>query len=258
MTYENFKVEVLRLTGIDLSYYKENQMKRRIDALIKRNECNGYEDYLILIKTDATKLDKFIAYLTINVTEFYRNPAQWNVLENDIYPLILKKHKNIKIWSAACSTGDEPYSLAMTLAQHIPLSQIQILATDIDKEVLAKAKDGFYTERNIANLPKQYLNKYMEPYNGGYRVKEELKRCITFKQHNLLKDEYPKDMSLIVCRNVLIYFTEDAKNYIYRNFNRALANDGVLFVGSTEQIISHQDYGFKSGKIFFYEKERTV
>ena len=244
MNYEGFKAQVLTLTGINLSAYKENQMKRRIDALIKKNLCNGYDEYIVKLKTDKKSLEDFVAYLTINVTEFFRNPSQWEVLEKQIFPLLLEKKRTIKIWSAACSTGDEPYSIAMTLSKLLPLSQIQILATDIDKEVLAKAQEGFYMSRNLTNLPKSFQDKYMIPVDGGYKITDELKRCITFKQHNLLKDPYPTGMDLIVCRNVLIYFTEDAKKDIYTRFNRALVDQGILFVGSTEQIIMCQEFGF--------------
>ena len=258
MNYEGFKSQVLLLTGINLTFYKENQMKRRIDALIKKNMCSGYDEYLVKLKTDPKSLEDFITYLTINVTEFFRNPSQWEVLEKQIFPLLLQKKRTIKIWSAACSTGDEPYSLAMTLSKFMPLSQIQILATDIDKEVLAKAKEGWYSPRNTANLPKDFQERFMTPVSDGFKVKEELKRCITFKQHNLLKDPYPTGIDLIVCRNVLIYFTEEAKRDIYTRFNEALSDEGILFVGSTEQIIMCQDFGFEPYKIFFYQKKKRV
>lgn len=258
MNYEGFKVAVLTLTGIDLSAYKENQMKRRIDALIKKNLCDGYGEYIAKLKVDKNSLEEFVTYLTINVTEFFRNPSQWEVLEEQIFPLLLKKKRTIKIWSAACSTGDEPYSIAMTLSKIVPLSQIQILATDIDKEVLSKAQEGFYMSRNLTNLPKNFQDQYMVPVEGGYKVKDELKKCITFRQHNLLKDPYPTDIDLIVCRNVLIYFTEEAKKDIYTRFNRALVDQGILFVGSTEQIIMCQEFGLEPNKIFFYQKTKAV
>lgn len=254
MNYEGFKAQTLLLTGIDLNCYKENQMKRRIDALIKKNQCAGYQEYVQLLKSDRKVLEDFMTYLTINVTEFFRNPSQWEVLEKHIIPHLTQKKRHIKIWSAACSTGDEPYSLAMTLSKLMPLSNVQIIATDIDKEVLAKAEQGFYTERTLGNIPSQLKEKFMKKVEGGYQIKDELKSCITFKQHNLLKDPYPSGMDLIVCRNVLIYFTEEAKKNIYLNFNKALVNDGILFVGSTEQIIMCQDYGFEPNKIFFYQK----
>jgi chemotaxis protein methyltransferase CheR len=254
MNYEEFKSQVLLLTGINLSAYKENQMKRRIDAIIKKNQCNNYAEYIRLLKANPVSLQEFITYLTINVTEFFRNPSQWDILEQQIFPLLLQKKRTIKIWSAACSTGDEPYSLAMVLSKFMPLNQISIIATDLDKEVLEKAKIGQYIERSVANVPKEFKDKYLTESHGIYTIKQSLKDCITFKQHNLLKDPYPANIDLIVCRNVLIYFTEEAKKQIYTNFNKALTDDGILFVGSTEQIIMCQDYGFESYKIFFYQK----
>ncbi len=155
---------------------------------------------------------------------FFRNTTQWEVLENEIFPYLFDKFgKRVKIWSAACSTGDEPYSLAMVLSKFIPLSQIQIIATDIDKQILAKANQGLYNEKSIAGVPKEFKDKYFEKVGGAsYRVSDEIKKCITFKQHNLLKDSYPSDLDLIVCRNVLIYFTEEAKSGIYKKFNGSL------------------------------------
>ena len=140
MDYEQFKSQVFTLKQIDLSSYKEKQMKRRIDALILKNKFKGYDDYIIAIKKEKTLLEEFVNYLTINVSEFYRNPEQWKVLETDILPELLKHGKNLKIWSATCSTGDEPYTLVMLLSKYIPMSNISILATDLDKQVIEKAK----------------------------------------------------------------------------------------------------------------------
>ena len=128
MDYEGFKVDILKLSGIDLNAYKEKQMKRRIDSLIKKNGFELYEEYVKALKLDKTLYNEFINYLTINVSEFYRNPEQWEVLERDILPMLLKKTRNIKIWSSACSTGDEPYTLAMVLSKFMPLKDIKIYA----------------------------------------------------------------------------------------------------------------------------------
>ena len=148
--YEDFKKEVLKLTGIDLNAYKERQMKRRIDTLIGRNGFTGYVDYTKLISTDAQKLDEFVNYLTINVSEFYRNPALWDTLERSVLPKLIEQYgSNLKIWSAACSTGDEPYTIAMILAKKMPLNRIHILATDLDEQVIEKAKIGVYGPNSL-------------------------------------------------------------------------------------------------------------
>lgn len=254
MNYTEFKLQVLKLTGIDLNAYKENQMKRRIDANIRKHGCQNYEAYLALLKKDKVLYDEFLSYITINVSEFFRNPNQWITLEKEILPRLLEKKTSLKIWSAACSTGDEPYSLAMLLSRFMPLHQIKILATDIDKEILAAAKMGEYVDKHIANIPKDLRSKYIKEQDGKYIIAPEIKNCITFKQHDLLKDPYPTNVDLIVCRNVLIYFTEEAKNSIYTRFSEALNRDGILFVGSTEQIIGAQKFNLNPYRIFFYEK----
>lgn len=254
--YENFKKDFIRLSGIDLNAYKENQMKRRIDNFIGKNHCVGYDDFVQKIKTDKDLYDKFITYLTINVSEFYRNPSQWQMLESIVIPHLIERFgKKLRIWSAACSTGDEPYTLAMVFSDFLPLNQIEIIATDLDKEVLSKAKRGWYNEKSIKDLPAKYQKKYFEKDESGiYKVTDSLKRCITFQEHNLLKDRYPSDIDLIVCRNVTIYFTDEAKDDVYRGFSRSLKKEGVLFVGNTEQIIGPDQFGLESIKSFFYKK----
>lgn len=253
--YEGFKKQIFTLTQIDLNAYKEKQMKRRIDSLIAKHGIKSYPEYVTAIKADKNLFEEFVNYLTINVSEFYRNPEQWRVLENDILPLLTAKSRNLKIWSAACSTGDEPYSLVMMLSRHMPLNSIRIIATDIDKQVLAKAKEGLYNVKSLKTLPDDLKKKYITQVNEyTYKVNDEVKRCVDFKQHNLLRDPYPTDCDLIVCRNVLIYFTEEAKTDVYKKFNASLKKDGILFVGSTEQIIQSNALGYNTVKSFFYRK----
>jgi len=258
MDYEGFKTEILKLSGINLSLYKEKQMKRRINSLITKNGYDTYEDYLKLIKKDKERYNEFINFLTINVSEFYRNPDQWEVLKNSIFPMLLEREPRLKIWSAACSTGDEPYTLVMVLNEHMPLKDINILATDIDSEALRKAKEGRYSEKSLEKLPRAYRDKYFYKEGSVYVIKDEVKKQVEFKKHNLLEDPYPSNCDLIVCRNVLIYFTEEAKADIYRNFNRALRKGGILFVGSTEQIIMSNKYMLNPVKTFFYVKEGEI
>lgn len=253
--YEYLKKAVYELTKIDLNAYKEKQMKRRIDTLISKNGVDGYDKYVQVLKTDKVKFEEFVNYLTINVSEFYRNPEQWDLLDREIIPELVKKFgKNLKIWSAACSTGDEPYSLVMALSRHIPLNQIRIIATDIDKQVIEKAKVGLYSEKSIASVPDDLKKKYFTKIGPSYQISEEIKARVTFKQHNLLKDPYDKGCHLIVCRNVLIYFTEEAKEDIFRKYNQSLTQGGLLFIGSTEQIMNYKEMGYGRRNSFFYEK----
>ena len=253
--YEYFKKEIMALTTIDLNCYKEKQMKRRIDTLIAKHKIDGYDKYVQALRTDKTKFEEFVNYITINVSEFYRNPEQWKILDQTIIPeLISRFGKNLKIWSAACSTGDEPYSLVMALSRHLPLNQIKILATDLDKQVIAKAKVGLYSDKSIASVPEDLKKKYFTQVGPSYKIADEIKARVEFKEHNLLKDAYPTDYHLIVCRNVLIYFTEEAKDEIFRKYCKSLSKGGILFIGSTEQIMNYKDIGFDRKNSFFYIK----
>lgn len=253
--YEYFKKEIFALTTIDLNSYKEKQMKRRIDTLIAKHKIAGYDKYVQALKNDKAMFEEFVNYITINVSEFYRNPDQWKILDEIIIPeLISKFGKNLKIWSAACSTGDEPYSLVMALSRHIPLNQIKIYATDLDKQVIAKAKVGLYNEKSIASVPEDFKKKYFTQVGPSYKISDEIKARVEFKEHNLLKDTYPTDYHMIVCRNVLIYFTEEAKDEIFRKYSKALSKGGILFIGSTEQIMNYKEVGFDRKNSFFYVK----
>lgn len=254
--YEVFKKQVNDFIHIDLNYYKEKQMKRRITSLLKRNNFNNFDDYFQGLESDKALLDEFVNYLTINVSEFYRNPSQWEVLEKEILPdIINKKNKNIKIWSSACSTGEEPYSMVMLLTKFFDLKDIKILASDIDVGAMDKAKLGIYNSKSLDNLPKEFKVKYFEPIESSYKIKDDIKKCVEFKKMDLLKDAFPRNLDLIICRNVMIYFTEDAKELLYKKFYDSLSNNGVLFVGSTEQIILPDRYKLKSLKTFFYKKD---
>jgi chemotaxis protein methyltransferase CheR len=246
---------VYKLTDINLDLYKERQMKRRIESLIARKGFDGFESFYKGMKQDEGLLRTFVSYLTINVSQFYRNPQQWMNFDQEIIPYLRKKYGDtLTIWSAACSTGDEPYSLVMALSRHIPLQQIRIYATDLDKQVIAKAKTGLYGEKSIEGVPEDLKKKYFTKIGPSYKIADEIKARVDFHQHNLLKDVYPTDCDLIVCRNVLIYFTEEAKDEVFRKYYHSLAKGGMLFIGSTEQIMNYREIGFDRKSSFYYVK----
>ena len=253
--YEEFTQKIKKMTGIDLSLYKEGQMKRRLTSLYEKRGYKSFRDYFQAIQSRQEILMEFLDRMTINVSEFYRNYKRWEVLEKKIIPSLLSTTKRLKVWSAACSTGEEPYTIAMILSKFIPLSQISILATDIDENVIARAKLGLYPERSLAEVPNDMKKKYFTPeQNGFYKVSDEVKRAVTFKKHNLLADSFDTGYDLIVCRNVLIYFTEEAKFILYKKFSDALKTNGVFFVGSTEQIFNPIKYRLETIDTFFYKK----
>ncbi|MCM3022922.1 CheR family methyltransferase [Heyndrickxia ginsengihumi] len=254
--YLQFISYIKKKTGIDLSLYKEAQMKRRLTTLYEKKGFTSFRDFANGIDRSSELLNEFLDRMTINVSEFYRNKSRWDVLEQKVLPRLLKEHgQQLKIWSAASSTGEEPYTIAMIMSKFIPLDRISILATDIDENVIEKAKIGIYSERSINEVPADMKKKYFIKEGAGayYRISNEIKKTVTFKRHNLLADPYPS-AHLIVCRNVLIYFTEEAKEKIYRNFSQALKPNGTLFVGSTEQIFNPAEYGFEIEDTFFYKK----
>nr|WP_106784687.1 protein-glutamate O-methyltransferase CheR [Lysinibacillus timonensis] len=253
--YEQFIEGIKRKTGIDLSLYKEAQMKRRLTSLYEKKGFRNFVEFLQALEKNNDLMNEFLDRMTINVSEFYRNGKRWDVLQNKIFPLLLKSNNRLKIWSAACSTGEEPYTISMVLSNLLPLSQVQVIATDIDENVIQKAKLGLYPERSLAEVPANMKSKYFHQEGQFYKIKDEIKRTVTYKKHNLLKDSYETNFDLIVCRNVMIYFTEDAKDQIYRSFSKSLRSGGILFVGSTEQIFNPSKYDFEVEDTFFYRKK---
>lgn len=253
--YEQFVVDIKKKTGIDLALYKEAQMKRRLTSLYEKRGFRSFKEYYLAVSEDKKLLEEFLDRMTINVSEFYRNGKRWEVLEKKLLPKLLEKNCRIKIWSAACSTGEEPYTIAMILSKFMPLSQVQILATDIDENVIARAKIGAYPERSLNEVPEEMKRKYFTQDGSFFKISEEIKKTVTFKKQNLLADPFGGPFDLIVCRNVLIYFTEDAKDILYKKFSGALKQDGIFFVGSTEQIFNPSIYEFETEDTFFYRKK---
>jgi len=246
---------IKRKTGIDLAAYKEAQMKRRLTSLYEKKGYKNFLTFFEALDKDRDLMNEFLDRMTINVSEFYRNGKRWEILQTKIFPKLLANNKRLKIWSAACSTGEEPYTTAMVLSNHIPLSQIAIQATDLDENAIQRAKVGIYPERSLAEVPDEMKSKYFEQQNQFYKVDDAIKKTVTFRKHNLLKDTYEKNFDLIICRNVMIYFTEEAKDQIYQNFSDSLRSGGILFVGSTEQIFNPGKYGFETEDTFFYRKK---
>lgn len=253
--YQGFIQSIKGKTAIDLSLYKEAQMKRRLTSLRDKRGFKDFMSYYQAMMKSQELFDEFLERMTINVSEFYRNPKRWEVLEKKILPRLLQSNRRLKIWSAACSTGEEPYTLAMILSKLVPSGDFTILATDLDRVILERAKLGIYTERSTKDVPKDMFVKHFINDGLGFRIKDDLKKMITFRQGNLLGDKFDSNFDLIVCRNVMIYFTEEAKHDLYMKFSKALRVDGVLFVGSTEQIFNPNEYEFDTEDTFFYRKK---
>lgn len=252
--FARFVVDIKRLTSIDLSQYKEAQMRRRLTTLRMKHGFPTFSDYFTALVKDAALRKEFLDRMTINVSEFWRNPNRWQVLKDKYLPQMIKQSPRLNIWSAACATGEEPYTIAMILDSLGALDRCSLLATDLDEGVLVKAEEGVYLERSLRDVPPNYKTKYFAAAEGTFKVQDTLKKAVNFQKQNLLLDSFGDNYDLIVCRNVMIYFTEDAKHQLYGKFARALKPGGLLFVGSTEQIFSPGRYGLETADTFFYRK----
>jgi len=255
--YEKFKQRFRQKSGWDLNDYKPTQMIRRINNLMLRVGAKNYDQLIDMMNVDAKLYKEFTDYLTINVTEFFRTPEKFVELKEQVFPELLKTvGGKLNIWSAGCSTGAEPYSMAIVLNEISAQNKHRILATDLDTEMLLKAKAGIYGLIEMKNVLPAIQQKYFTISNNQYRLKDEIKNRVEFKQQNLLLDNFETGFDLILCRNVVIYFTEEAKDNLYRRFCQALKPGGVLFVGGTECILNFRDVGFEHYLPFFYRKPK--
>lgn len=254
MEFSDFHKWVHRELGINLSAYKPVQLNRRIKSLMDRVGISSLEEYTKVIKNNKEERQRFLDFITINVTEFYRNPELFSDLENQIRKYILPENKNIKVWSAACSIGCEPYTLAMILKNINPSGRNTILATDLDNVILNKAMIGQYGEGEMKNVPDSNVKRYFNKKGDKYEIKPEIKSMVKFKKHDLILDPYEENFDLIVCRNVVIYFNNDTKDEIYKKFSKSLKKGGLLFIGATESIYRYKEFGFEKVSTFIYRK----
>ncbi|MDA8189381.1 MAG: methyltransferase domain-containing protein, partial [Dehalococcoidales bacterium] len=197
-------------------------------------------------------------FVTINVSEFFRIPEKFEYLRRNVLPTLLASRRQLRVWSAGCSNGAEPYSLAILLRELAPAGDWRITASDIDATVLEKARRGIYPVADIRNLTSEMLKKYFIPVGEQLQVVDQIKNKVQFRVHDLLRDEYDKDFDLIVCRHVIIYFTEEAKDEIFRKFHSSLRTGGVLFVGGTEMIKKPREMGYESLAVSFYRKSEPL
>jgi len=260
--YQEVKRNVKRLLDLDLDHYKDEQMRRRLDSWLVRSGAPDWKTYFDRVRIDEKERTRFRDYITINVSAFFRDPERWKSLAEMVLPRLLKEslgrvgsENGLRIWSAGCSIGAEPYTLAILLDEMAPRRRHSILATDYDLGALNKARQGGpYTAEEIQNLTPAQRSAYLQPGGPPYYVTPNLIKKITFQEHNLFADPFPKDLDLIVCRNVVIYFTAAAKEKLYQAFRDALRPGGVLFVGATEIIPHPQTYGLRNAGISFYER----
>lgn len=256
--YAWFATKVNTRFDVRLSDYKPDQMKRRLAALAGRNGKRSFVEYFNALETDRSKLAQFLDEMTINVTELLRNPGLFDTLMTDViadrFPP--RSGHEFRVWSAGCSYGAEAYTLAMLLHERSPGSSFKITGTDIDLSVLAKANNPRFSMEDMTNLSQERRARHFLSVDDILHFPQNhLRERVCFSPHDLLGTSYPSNhYDLILCRNVLIYFTDEAKDRIYGNFCKALKPGGVLFVGGTERLADHSKAGFSLLRPFFYEK----
>lgn len=243
--------------GLDLSAYKEKQMMRRLTGFITRENIQDLSALADLVTRDAGVRQRLMDYLAINVTEFFRNPERFEDLARRVLPELRRRWDRLRVWSAGCSNGAEPYSLAILLDEMEPGSAArhQVLGTDIDREALREAEAAVYTEDRMKEVSSLRRRRYFrELPDGRWQVLPEIRRYVRFGVLNLLQDPYPTDQHLILCRNVVIYFTETAKQDIFTRLAASLVPGGYLLVGSTETIFQPDRYGLRAAAPFLYQR----
>ncbi|WP_010273849.1 CheR family methyltransferase [Paenibacillus senegalensis] len=258
--FSYFTEQFKAMTAIDLNLYKEAQMKRRLTMFRQKKGFASFQTLLGEMRTNKQLLNEMLDRMTINVSEFFRNPERWSTLEKEFVIPMLQKlpdGSKLKFWSAACSSGEEPYTLMMLLDRLGAVNKSEVLATDLDKAILNKAMQGSYVERALREVSSDLRKLYFTYDQGMYHFSPQLKSKVVFRQHNLLEDSFENGFDLIICRNVMIYFTEEAKRKLYQKFATALKPGGILFVGSTEQIFTPAIYNLEPADTFFYRKMAT-
>jgi chemotaxis protein methyltransferase CheR len=255
--YSYVRREILNLTGVDLTCYRTQQVQRRLRTYLVRSGHESWSSFFREKRGDSDGLRELKDYLTINVSSFFRDPDKYRYLGSRILPELAGDGVRLRVWSAGCSRGQEAYTLAMMLRAGLAgLRPHEILATDLDRTALEVARAGGpYDETDVANVRPDYLRRYFDRNETGYWVKDDLRHGITFRHANLLSERFGQGYDLIVCRNVVIYFTAEVKDWVYRRFHQALRPGGVLFVGGTEIIPSRTGIGFESVGISFYRRK---
>jgi len=234
-------------------------MQRRLAGFIGRVGATNVDEFCSLIATDADVKEKVMNFMTINVTEFFRDTRHFEMLRTTVLPEILKKNPRPKIWSAGSSRGAEAYSVAMMIEEIAPGTKATIVGTDLDKNIIAQATAGGpFPDAEAKNISASLRNRFMEQKPDGHYVNSEIRSKVTFKEQNLLTDRFDGGFDMIMCRNVVIYFSDEAKSELNKKFSAALKPDGILFIGGTETILNPKDFDFERDAAAFYRKSAAT
>ncbi|WP_448205793.1 CheR family methyltransferase [Azospirillum sp. sgz302134] len=227
--------------GLDFRGYKRTSLQRRIRRRMEEVGCDDFATYHGFLEAHPQEFVDLLNTVLINVTSFFRDADAWEVLKKDVVPRVLARRAErgpIRIWSAGCASGEEPYSLAMLFAEALGsdafCSRVKIYATDLDESALNVARHATYTPRDVESVPTPLLEKYFERTNNHYVFQRELRKCVIFGRHNIVTDAPISRIDLLVCRNLLIYLESDTQSIVLPRLHYALVNDGFLFLGKAE------------------------
>jgi len=240
--FTQFRDLIYESSGIHFYNSNRSILESRIKLKLKKNESLTISDFYSLLKRDEQELKIFLDSITTNLTRFFRNTAHFQSFEYHVIPELIKfktkKNDNrIKIWSAGCSTGEEPYSIAIVLKELLPRNfKSEIVASDLSLKSLMTAKEGYYPEKRVNGIREKYLQRYFSKKDNGYLIKKEIKDMIKFDYHNLKFDSGLRNLDVIFCRNVIIYFDEAAQKNVISRFWDALSNHSYLFIGHSESL----------------------
>ncbi|MFW6007305.1 MAG: CheR family methyltransferase [Halanaerobiales bacterium] len=256
LNFDEFKEKAIKILNLNLNGYKIKRVKRRTDSLMRRHDIKNYSECLDLLKNDLSFRTVYLNHLTINTSEFFRNPENFNYLQNNILPDLMKNKNKVKIWSAPCSNGSEPYTIAIILTEMgYNSSHFIIKASDIDSQILETAKQGIYTKNYLKNVPDPILNKYFNKISDNkYQLKTKIINKVAFEKKDLIKEPYEKGWDIILCRNFFIYLTREIKQKLTTKFVKALTSEGYLFLGNTEFIFNPGNYNLNKEHSSFYKK----
>lgn len=240
--FDLFRKAIYNESGITFSDTNRSILDSRLKERLREKNLDSVQDYYKLIMSDKEEMKVFLDSVTTNLTRFFRNQPHFDAFSNYVIPHIIEDKKKtgdttIRIWSAGCSTGEEPYTIAMILADILPPPyKFQITASDLSLKSLMVGKQGFYPDSRIAGIPEKYLARFFIKVPDGYQVKKELMDKIKFDYHNLKNDSGARNLDVIFCRNVLIYFDEAAQKAVIDRFYQALAPHAYLFIGHSESL----------------------
>jgi two-component system CheB/CheR fusion protein len=233
--------------GFDFTGYKRSSLMRRTSKRMQQLQIDSYPEYLDHLQANAEEFEVLFNTILINVTSFFRDPPTWEALAQEVVPKIVERAAGggIRIWSAGCASGEEPFSIAMLLAQSLGrmeiAPQVKIYATDIDEEALAQARAAQYDPRAVEKVPEELRERFFDRNATRLNVRKELRRAVIFGRHNLAKDPPISRIDLLLCRNTLMYFNAPLQARILDAFHFALRRDGFLSLGKSEVMLSRTD-----------------